>query len=54
MKYVIVNGILLDGTPEMQPQYSKAIFINGEHIERIEDQPAKCPRGYKRLDARGM
>ena len=54
MKYVIVNGILLDGTPEMQPQYSKAIFINGEHIERIEDQPAKCPRGYKRLDACGM
>ena len=54
MKYVIVNGILLDGTPEMQPQYSKAIYINGERIERIEDQPAKCPRGYKRLDARGM
>ena len=54
MKYVIVNGILLDGTPEMQPQYSKAIFINGERIERIEDQPAKCPRGYKRLDACGM
>ena len=54
MKYVIVNGILLDGTPEMQPQYSKAIYINGERIERIEDQPAKCPRGYKRLDACGM
>ena len=54
MKTIIVNGILLDGTPEMKPQYNKAIFIDGERIERITDTPAKLPRGYKRLDAHGM
>lgn len=54
MKTIIVNGILLDGKPEMKPQYNKAIFIDGERIERITDTPAKLPRGYKRLDAHGM
>jgi len=54
MKYVIVNGILLDGTQDMQPQYDKAVFICGEQIERISDKTAIIPENYKVIDAKGM
>lgn len=54
MKYVIVNGILLDGTQDMQPQYDKSVFICGEQIERISDKTATITEDYKVIDANGM
>lgn len=54
MKYIIVNGIVLDGTKNMEPQYNKAILINGENIEAIIDSPKELPFDYKVIDAKGM
>ena len=54
MKYIVKGGTILDGTKEMQPQTGKAIFVNGETIERIEDEPAKAPEGYEVVDAAGL
>ena len=54
MKYIIKGGTILDGTKEMQAQTGKAIFVNGETIERIEDEPAKAPEGYEVIDAAGL
>ena len=54
MKYIIKGGTILDGTKEMQAQTGKAIFVNGETIERIEEAPAKAPEGYEVIDAAGM
>ena len=54
MKYIIVNGVVLDGTKNMEPQYNKAILINGENIEAIIDSPKELPLDYKVIDAKGM
>ncbi|MBR3404274.1 MAG: amidohydrolase family protein [Firmicutes bacterium] len=54
MKYIIKGGTILDGTKEMQAQTGKAIFVNGETIERIADEPAKAPEGYEVIDAAGL
>ena len=54
MKYIIKGGTILDGTKEMQAQTGKVIFINGETIERIEEEPAKAPEGYEVIDATGL
>ncbi len=53
MKYVIKNGIILDGTKDMEPIYDKAIFINEEMIEKIADKDAQIPSGYTVIDADG-
>ena len=53
MKYVIKNGILLNGRKDMQPQYDKMLFINGEKIEKITDL-TEIPGDYKVIDAKGM
>ena len=37
MKSVFVNGIILDGTENMEPQEGKAIYVNGDKIEKIVD-----------------
>ncbi len=54
MKYIIKGGTILDGTKEMQAQTGKVIFVNGETIERIADEPTKAPEGYEVIDAKGM
>jgi len=54
MKYIITNGILLDGTRNMQPVQGKAILVSGEKIERIIDAPAKAPEGCEVIDASGL
>ena len=54
MKYIIINGTILDGTKDMQPIRGKAILIDGEKIEKIIDQPAKSPEGYEIIDAGGL
>ena len=46
MKYVIKNGIILNGTKDMEPVYDKDIYIDGEKIEKIADKAAEIPSGY--------
>lgn len=53
MDYVIRNGIILDGTKEMKPQYDKAIFISGDRICRIAEEPAEIPEDCRVIDAGG-
>ena len=52
MKYLIINGILLDGTKDMKPQYGRQIFVNGELIEKITEGE-EIPEGYQVIDAAG-
>lgn len=52
MKYAYINGIILDGSENMQPDSGKVILTNGERIERI------CPVGadlsdYTVIDLKG-
>ena len=53
MKYVFVNGIVLDGSETMVPQKGLAVFVNGDRIESV------CPRenasldGYQVIDLKG-
>ncbi len=54
MKYIIINGTILDGSKDMQPIRGKAILIDGEKIEKIVEQPAKNPDGYELIDAGGL
>lgn len=49
MKYALVNGIILDGTKDMEPQYQKAILLNGDTIEDIIDIQ-NLKGGYKKID----
>ena len=37
MKYALVNGIILDGTQDMEPQAGKIILVDGEKIAAIVD-----------------
>lgn len=37
MKYALVNGIILDGTQDMEPQSDKIILVDGEKIAAIVD-----------------
>ena len=52
MKYAYLNGRILDGTPEMQPQDGLAVLVNGEIIEDIVSDTA-VPEGYKQIDLEG-
>lgn len=54
MKYIIKGGTILDGTKEMHAQTGKVIFVNGETIERIEEEPVNAPAGYEVIDATGL
>lgn len=51
MKYVFINGIILDGTENMEPVAGKMILVNGSVIEDIRDQGA-C-EGYEVIDLQG-
>ena len=53
MKYIIINGIILNGTKNMEPIYEKAILIDGEKIEKIIEKPTELPFGYEVIDAKG-
>ena len=37
MKYILKNGIILDGTKDMQPVENKYIVIDGNKITAITD-----------------
>ena len=40
MKYAFVNGVILDGTQDMEPQSGKIILVDGEKIAAIVDAGA--------------
>ena len=53
MKYVYVNGVILDGTREMQPKYGLAVFVNEDKIERICPLEEAEMDGYEIVDLEG-
>ena len=53
MKSVFVNGIILDGTENMEPQEGKAIYVNGDKIEKIVDNNNLDYTGYEVVDLKG-
>ena len=52
MKYAFVNGIILDGTKNMQPVYGKAVLTDGEQIVDIVSDVASIA-GYEIIDLKG-
>lgn len=52
MKYAYVNGIVLDGTKEMEPQKDAMILTNGERIEKIGSKDTDIS-GYEKIDLGG-
>lgn len=52
-KRVYINGILLDGTEEMEPVTGKAVVTEGSRIVSIEDQQSSY-EGYEIIDLNDM
>lgn len=52
MKYALVNGIILNGTQDMEPQSGKIILVDGEKIAAIVDGNADIS-GYETIDLGG-
>ena len=51
-KYAYINGIILDGSEDMQPEKGKIILTDGELIEKII-LSEEAPKGYDIVDLRG-
>ena len=52
MKYALINGVILDGNPDMTPVSGKAILIDGENMTEIADAADSFP-GYETVDLGG-
>ncbi len=52
MKYALINGIILDGTEQMQPRPGQTLLINGDRIEAIVPAGTEPP-GYEKIDLAG-
>lgn len=52
MKYAFVNGIILDGTKDMEPVSGKVILVDGEKITNICDKDVDLS-GYEVVDLNG-
>lgn len=52
MKYAFVNGVILDGTRDMEPLSGKTVLIDGEKITAIVDAGTDCS-GYEKIDLGG-
>ena len=52
MKYALTNGIILNGSSDMEPVTGKTVLINGEKIESIIDG-CKDISGYEKIDLGG-
>jgi imidazolonepropionase-like amidohydrolase len=52
MKYALTNGIILDGSKDMQPITGKTVLVDGEHIEDIVSQQTAF-EGYETIDLKG-
>ena len=52
MKYAFVNGIILNGTKDMQPVYGKTVLTDGERIADIVSGDTSVA-GYETVDLNG-
>ena len=52
MKIAFVNGVILDGTREMEPVKGKAVLVNGERIKDIVDDSEDLS-SYEVVDLKG-
>lgn len=52
MKYAFVNGIILDGSKDMQPVAGKAVLTDGDRIVDIVSD-LKALQGYEVIDLKG-
>ena len=52
MKYAYINGVILDGTKDMEPVTGKIVFTDGEKIEKIEGEGGSL-EGYEVIDLKG-
>lgn len=52
MKYALVNGIILDGSKDMQPVKGKAVLVDGDKIVGIVSDLSSI-FGYKVIDLKG-
>ena len=52
MKYALINGIILNGTKDMQPIYNKTILIDEKKIIDIMDSK-EIPSNYEIIDLKG-
>lgn len=50
MKYAYINGIILDGSENMEPQSGKIILTDGDKIERIAESEGTDLKGYELVD----
>lgn len=53
MKYAFINGIILDGTENMEPVEGKIIFTDGKKITAVRDRGADT-KGYETVDLKGQ
>lgn len=53
MKYAYINGIILDGSENMEPQTGKVILTDGEKIEAIAENAELNLAGYEIVDLCG-
>lgn len=52
-RYAIINGVILDGTDNMKPQYGKTILVRDGVIEEIRDSSGD-DTGYEVIDLNGQ
>lgn len=50
-RYALINGVLLDGTRDMNPQTGKIVCVEGGKIAAVADGPV--PAGYEPVDLAG-
>lgn len=54
MNYALTNGIILDGTLDMEPLYDMTVLIEGKLIKAILDKNQPIPQGYVEVDLKGQ
>ena len=52
-RYALKNGIILDGTKDMQPQKNKTVYISGKNIVDIRPDADKL-NGFQTIDLTGQ
>jgi imidazolonepropionase-like amidohydrolase len=52
MKYALTNGIILDGSKDMQQVTGKTVLVDGERIENLVSQQTFF-QGYETIDLKG-
>ena len=52
-RYALKNGIILDGTKDMQPQKNKTVYISGKNIVDIRPDTDKL-NGFQTIDLNGQ